>query len=217
MADGSSKSAIITAIATVTAALITGYFAYSTKTTAPGKSTEPTTSSVKKRSTDLLQTPWHGWQFWQEGEQSDLLAVDLRTTRVLLKKAPFQIRMPDYPEDVAVQICVWKDNSIFGKISSYSSITDVPFYQDGTVVADTERGSGTLFLSAEEHNYFHAPRRISIGNSQQAVQISSFWSGGNELSLSTRNLYLVAFVNENGDEVVGNSEYEFLVLDFSGN
>ena len=65
---------------------------------------------------ELMRTPELGLEFWQRDQKNLMFATqgEKRVTRVLLKRAPFEIRCPHF--EAAVQICAWSDASIFDAI-----------------------------------------------------------------------------------------------------
>ena len=65
---------------------------------------------------ELMRTPELGLEFWQRDQKNLMFATqgEKRITRVLLKRAPFEIRCPHF--EAAVRICAWSDASIFDAI-----------------------------------------------------------------------------------------------------
>ena len=92
---------------------------------------------------------------------------------------------------------------------------DIPFYQPGTGVADSTFGFGALTLSNEAHNYFYS-QRLKTSGDYYAIGLSSLNLGdaSHPLAQQKAPLYLVVFVDLNRDEIMGNEEFEFFVLDF---
>ena len=162
---------------------------------------------------ELMRTPELGLEFWQRDEKNPMFTTqsDKRITRVLLKRAPFEIRCPHF--EAAVQISAWSDASIFDAIFAAKKLQDIPYFTPGTGMADTVFGSPTLDLTNIGHHHFVPERRRVISNQQDSIFLSSLTKDGNKLTDWPR-VYLVVFVNLNQADEVDSHEYECLVLDF---
>src|SRR5262245_13583435 len=147
---------------------------------------------------ELMRTPELGLEFWQRDQKNLMFAIqdEKRTTRVLLKPAPFEIRCPHF--EAAVQICAWSDPSIFDRIAAAKRLHDIPYFTPCTGRADTEFGSATLGLSNLSHHYFDPSRRRVISNQQDSIFFSSVRNVEDGTKLTDwPTVYLVVFVNLN--------------------
>jgi hypothetical protein len=169
--------------------------------------------------TDYLRTPWLALEVWQDGKAAGLLKVDLRRTRVSLKREPFEIRVPRLKDDAPVLVVAWTSDSIFSKTNQGDKADEESdsYFNPYKAMADTPAGSGTIILD-EDANYIYDEERLKpISDSQSTIFISSVSTGGeDEHSLKDQkdDLYLVIFRDFNHNKTIDNGEYEFLVLDF---
>jgi hypothetical protein len=162
-----------------------------------------------------MRTPELGLEFWQRDQKNLMFATqgEKPINRVLLKRAPFEMRCPHSEGDI--QICAWSDASIFDAISPGKKISEIPYFVPGTGMADTEFGSPVLRLSNISHNYISGSRRRVISNQQDSIFFSSMREVQNGATLTNwPTVYLVVFVNLNQDHVIDPHEYECLILDF---
>lgn len=187
--------------------------------------TAPSASSSVSRS-GLFRTPWLGLEFYRDDRrlpivpQPQPLGYDRSRdiVEVEVGEAPFEIRMPALPPDEGMRICAWVDDSIFAKVLQDKTVTiDSPF-MTGKGMADTAAGSGALYLDNDAFNYFKGTRLAHIGEHQDAAYISSF-----EVPERVRpdltadfgphtSVYLVVYINRDGDDMTDSGEYEFVVL-----
>jgi TIR domain len=162
---------------------------------------------------ELMRTPELGLEFWQRDQKNLMFATqgEKRVTRVLLKRAPFEIRCPHF--EAAVQICAWSDASIFDAILGAKKLEDIPYFTPGTGMADTVFGSATIELTNLGHHHFVPERRRVISNQQDSIFFSSVMKDDKKLT-DWPTVYLVVFVNFNQTNVIDSHEYECLILDF---
>ena len=132
-------------------------------------------------------------------------------SRVVLEPGPFEIRCPHFKG--TVQICAWLDDSIFAQIAPDKKIDDVPYFSDGTGIADSKFGTPRLRLENQAHNYFDDSRRRTISDQQDSIYISKLSQGEKELT-EWPTVYLVVFVNQEEDKIVTTDEFERIVLEF---
>ncbi|MGW0483417.1 serine/threonine protein kinase [Nonomuraea sp. NPDC003214] len=183
----------------------------------------PTTSSPSASTGNaVVRSPRLGLEFWQGNAAAPLALTDLDApvTRVSLQAAPFELRFPSVPEERAVQVCAWTDDSVFD-ITDGAKTADHRCFAPGTGMADFEHGSGTLFLNDEGHNYLIGDRVTRHSDTQDKVLVSSIFQGDTQQPIAEQrgDLYLTVFVDHDGDQVfkqAGEGEYEYLVLDFPG-
>jgi TIR domain len=164
---------------------------------------------------ELMRTPELGLEFWQRDQKNLMFAIqgERRITRVLLKRAPFEIRCPHF--EAAVQICAWSDASVFDAIFTAKRLQDIPYLTPGTGMADTVFASATLELTNIGHQYFHPERRRVISSQQDSIFFSSLANVEDRKKLSDwPTVYLVVFVNLNQSDEIDSHEYECLILDF---
>ena len=164
---------------------------------------------------ELMRTPELGLEFWQRDQKNLMFSTEgeKHAIRVLLKRAPFEIRCPHF--EAPVQICAWSDASIFDVIVAAKKLEDVPYFSPGTGRADTEFGSATLGLSNLSHHHFVPERRRVISSQQDSIFFSSVVNieDGKKLA-DWPTVYLVVFVNSNQTDEIDPHEYECLILEF---
>jgi TIR domain-containing protein len=162
---------------------------------------------------ELMRTPELGLEFWQRDQKNLMFATqdEKRITRVLLKRAPFEIRCPHFEE--AVQICAWSDASIFDAIVAGKTLDEIPYFTPGTGMADTEFALANLWLNNHGHHHFVPSRRRVISNQQDSIFFSSLIKDDKKLS-DWPTVYVVVFVNLNQTNEIDSDEYECLILDF---
>jgi len=182
---------------------------------------KPSETSETRPPTDLLRSPWLGLEVWQDGKASGLFKVDLRRTRVSLKSAPFEIRVPRLKDDPPVLMVAWTSDSIFSKIDQGDKADEESdsYFNPYKSMADTPAGSGTIMLDEDANYVFDEDRLKSISDNQSTMFLSSVLNvagDGDEHSLKDQkgDIYLVLFRDFNRNKTVDNGEYEFLILDF---
>jgi len=179
------------------------------------ESPKPIPGDANPAGEELMRTPGLGLEFWQR-DQKNLMFVtegEKRIIRVLLKRAPFEIRSPHF--EGAIQICAWSDASIFDAIVAAKKLEDIPYFSPGTGRADTEFGSAGLGLSNLSHHHFVPERRRVISNQQDSIFFSSIVNVDDGKKLNDwPTVYLVVFVNLNQTNEIDSHEYECLILDF---
>ncbi len=181
----------------------------------PSENPNPIPENASAAGEELMRTPELGLEFWQR-DQKNLMFVtegEKRIIRVLLKRAPFEIRSPHF--EGAVQICAWSDASVFDAIVAAKKLEDIPYFSPGTGRADTEFGSAALGLSNLSHHHFVPERRRVISSQQDSIFFSSIVNieDGKKLT-DWPTVYLVVFVNRNQTDEIDSHEYERLILDF---
>jgi hypothetical protein len=176
----------------------------------------------------VMHTPWLGLRFVQDGREAGLVNTDSYTTQVRLARHPFTIMLPTRGADDTYRITAWSDESIFAEAADNVQETrrDPPslpaFFAPGTGLADTGAGSGTLMLDNEAHHYLEG-LRLGPDPKQHLYFVSQVFRrnpSGDAVTIpikaQKKPIYLVAFLDENGDHSMQNGEYEFIVLNFGG-
>ena len=168
----------------------------------------------------VQHTPWLALRFVQDGAEVRLARRDLYTTEVRLRRAPFQIRLPTRGKDDVYLLTAWTEDSIFASIPLGRDLADndepFSYFAPAGGIADTEAGSGTLYLNNEGHLYLGG-LRLGPDPANHVVLFSTVFSlDGEEQPMArvTEPLYLVVFHDEDDDGVVENGEYDFVVLNF---
>ena len=169
----------------------------------------------------VAQTPWLGLRFEQEGQQVRLIMQGLYRTEVRLRPGPFRILLPSHGRDDVYQLAASTDDSIIVEAPVDVDLDDpaneerAVYFGPGTGIADTEAGSGTLYLNRRGHNYLRG-LRLGPDPANHVVFYSSVFEDGEMAPMTAMNgrLFLVAFRDADGDHVMENGEYEFLILDF---
>ena len=168
--------------------------------------------------TDYLRTPWLGLEVWQDGKANGLFRGDLKSTRVAMSRAPFEIRVPRAKGDAPILVAAWTSRSLFDqlKMGEKLDINAESFFNPYKAMADTSAGSATLMLNDDAHYVYDEERLKPISDSQNTIFISSILNDGDEQSVTSQkdDIYLVVFRDLDKNETVDNGEYEFLILDF---
>lgn len=168
--------------------------------------------------TDYLRTPWLGLEVWQDGKANGLFKVDSYSTRVVMSRAPFEIRVSRVKDDPPILVAASTNRSLFGQLKRGEKldIDAESFFNPYKAVADTRAGSATLMLNDDAHYVYDEERLKPISDSLNTIFISSILSDGDEQSVTSQkdDLYLVIFRDLDKNETVDNGEYEFLILDF---
>lgn len=172
--------------------------------------------------TQVAHTPWLGLRLEQDGKPVRLIRRDLRTIEARLAPRPFRILFPKRRAEVAYQLCAWTGKAVFRQLRPGPAGADPnaggehPCFLPGTGMADTEAGSGMLMLDPGGNNYL-IDLRLGPDPEHPAVLYSSLWTrAGGEVPMARAegNIYVVAFHDTDGNGLLGNGEYDFLVLRF---
>jgi hypothetical protein len=191
-----------------------------TSNTASNTSANVTVKPTETRApTDYLRTPWLGLEFWQDGKSNGLFKGDLKSTRVAMSRAPFEIRVPRIKDDPPVLVAASTSRSLFDqlKMGEKLDINAESFFNPYKAVADTRAGSATLMVSDDSHYVYDEERLKPISDSMTTIFISSIlFNADVEQSVTSQkdDIYLVIFRDLDKSETVDNGEYEFLILDF---
>jgi len=186
-----------------------------------GPTPRTSTPAANGGASGLLRTPRLGLEFWQNGAQDGMefgTRAGKDVVTATMRAAPFELRFPKQPKDVAIQVCAWTDDSIFS-VEDGAAVSTSPYFRPGTGVADYEYGSGTLFLNDEGHNHFVDTRIAAQSASEDKVYVAQTWLQQKATPLTQRkgDVYLTVFIDKNKDgtfELTGPAEYEFVVLHF---
>jgi hypothetical protein len=169
--------------------------------------------------TDYLRTPWLGLEVWQDGKANGLFKGDLKSTRVAMSRAPFEIRVPRVKDDPPLLVAASTSRSLFDqlKMGEKLDINAESFFNPYKAAADTRAGSATLMVSDDSHYVYDEERQKPISDSMTTIFISSIlFNADVEQSVTSQkdDIYLVIFRDLDKSETVDNGEYEFLILDF---
>lgn len=168
---------------------------------------------------ELLVTPRLGLQLWQNDVQNEMFFRDESSDviRVAMKADPFELRFPrEQDRELGIRICAWVDESIF-IIDAGMKREQVPFFTPGTGVADYDYGSGRLLLADKAHNYFVGTRIAQQSETQDKIYVATVArseAATTPLTRQKEDLFLVAYVDKNKDNVIDLGEFEYVVLDF---
>lgn len=171
---------------------------------------------------EIIHTPWLALRFVQEGREAGLVRRNSYLTEVRLRRAPFRLLLPKRGPNDVYQLCAWTDDSIFsiaydGKRPRLPGAPEPFYFSPGTGIADTDAGSGTLFLRNDGHNYLIG-LRLGPDPDRHQVQYSTVWRERTETRIEDADgpLYLVAFFDEDKDGRLENGEYDLIKLVFTG-
>jgi len=116
---------VLAIVALLTAGFAFYKFAGSSARLGSRASRSPIPQNASPAGEELMRTPELGLEFWQRDQKNLMFATqdEKRITRVLLKRAPFEIRCPHFEE--AVQICAWSDASIFDAIVAGKTLDEI--------------------------------------------------------------------------------------------
>lgn len=162
----------------------------------------------------VARTPWLGVEVWQDDRRVPLSVVGDRTdgpVRAVVSRAPFELRFPRLRADVDLGVCTWTDDSVF-YLREDGSIEDVPCLAAGTGIADTEAGSGDLFVADDGHSAFGGGRVRHLDADTDAVFVSRIVGG--DAPLGPGRYYLTMLVDADGDRKVSRPEFDYLILDY---
>ncbi|HEX8222902.1 MAG TPA: hypothetical protein VF605_03700 [Allosphingosinicella sp.] len=172
--------------------------------------------------TEVAHSPWLGIRLVQDGKPARLMRRDLRTVEVRLAPRPFRILFPRRDAAVAYQLCAWTGKGLFRQLRPRPTDADPnagaehPCFLPGTGMADTEAGSGMLMLDPGGNNYL-VDLRLGPDPERPAVFYSSLWTrAGGQVPIARARgaIYVVAFHDADGNGLLGNGEYDFLMLRF---
>ena len=170
---------------------------------------------------DIIHTPWLALRFVQDGREARLVRHNLYLTEAKLSRAPFRLLLPKRGPGDVYQLCVWTDDSIFSiaQGGERPRLPDAPepfYFSFGTGIADTEAGSGTLYLRDDGHNYLIG-LRLGPDPDRHEVQYSTVWKDRTETRIEDVDgpIYLVAFFDEDKDGRMENGEYDLIKLSFA--
>ncbi|GAB2869906.1 hypothetical protein GCM10027176_84490 [Actinoallomurus bryophytorum] len=182
----------------------------------------PTTRvSTQAAAQGLQRTPRLGLEFWQDGTQDPMSFAtqgDKDVVTVSMRAAPFELRFPELPADVALEVCAWTDDGIF-TVKDGAAVSDSPYFRPGTGLADYEYGSGTLYLNNEGHNHLVGTRIAAQSAGESKVSFGQTFRDQRATPLRNQRgeLYLTVFADKDEDgrfRLTGPAEYEFVVLRF---
>ena len=170
--------------------------------------------STPPHGTDMMKTPVLGIEFWQENQSHPIFVSREASSifRVQLKPAPFEIHYPRRNTDL--QLCAGTDLSVYEIIAVGKKISDVPYFNPGTGMAEGEFGGGRLYLTNQAHHYITEWRSRPRDGGRDSLMIKSI-STESEPDAGWPTVCLVFFFNLNGDDLVDANEFERVVLDFS--
>jgi hypothetical protein len=178
-------------------------------------------ASAREPRAEVIHTPWLALRFVQDGKEARLIRRNLYSTEVKLRRAPFRLLLPKRGPNDVYQLCAWTDDSIFSIAyrGERPRLPDAPepfYFSLGTGIADTEAGSGTLYLRNDGHNYLIG-LRLGPDPDRHEVQYSTVWKERTETVIEQVEgpLYLVAFFDEDRDGRMENGEYELITLTFA--
>jgi hypothetical protein len=170
----------------------------------------------------VTRTPILGLQFWQNGAAATMSPNWQRgatiVTTVYLKPGPFELRFPKASPDNGIGICAWTDNSIFS-IQDGTPVASNQYFGDGRGFADTEYGSGTLFVDNQGFNYLAGHRVAAFSSDTDKVDFTQTGHGAYQdipLQQQKTDLYLTLFIQKTTDATFhDNTELEYVVLHFA--
>ena len=95
-------------------------------------------------------------------ERRPLLRATAGAVRVSMTQEPFEFRIPGVSAEDSIEITAHLEDAIF-KVKSRRRLnaTTIPFFAGGTGMADTNFGSGELFLCDDGHMYLDLSSRLA--------------------------------------------------------
>jgi hypothetical protein len=178
---------------------------------------------------DIGQTPRLGLQFWQ---QATLAPMKLGpespdpVVTVSLARQPFEIWFPNLPEKVALRIATATDPTILsishGCDLSRTDLTGADqrfsdYFGPGHGGADFEYGGAGLFLDSKDAcNYFIGSRVQFAAEGMSKVAVGAWVQNGVRIPIykNVGDVYLLAFIDSNLNEICDLGELEHLHLRF---
>jgi hypothetical protein len=177
---------------------------------------------AREKGVEIIHTPWLALRFVQDGKEAPMVRRNLYLAEVRLRRAPFRLLLPKRGPDDVYQLCAWTDDSIFsiaygGERPRRPDAPEPFYFSPGTGIADSEAGSGTLYLRNDGHNYLIG-LRLGPDPDRHEVQYSTLWNERGETRIEDVDgpLYLVAFFDEDKDGRLENGEYDLIKLVFTG-
>ncbi len=180
---------------------------------------EPQLLNREFKGEEYFHSPWLGIEIFQGDEKVEMVSQGsyaYRRINARMTANPFMIRIPKRTEDDVVQICVWKNDSIFQAARKGLKTEEIPFFTPGTGIAGAVFSIPELYISNESHNYFRNERLEIYSESQHSISVSKFIQKRNEYHISKQKepLYMVIFMDLNNNSILEHQESEYFVLDF---
>ncbi|BCW69722.1 hypothetical protein NicSoilB8_07660 [Arthrobacter sp. NicSoilB8] len=170
---------------------------------------------------EFEQTPKLGLQFLQDGVQVGMHSADssdITSIRLKMLTKPFELRFPQPPPHVAVQICGWTDSSVFDLPAQGVRMEDAGCFAPGHGVADYEYASGRMVIAREGMNYLVDNRIIPAGDGKGKTYFSTIvtepYATVPLTKLKGKTLFLTVVIDYNSDQFISFGEYEYVELDF---
>ena len=142
------------------------------------------------------------------------------------RSTPIEVRVPKDRGAPAVQMSAWHKpvhfERVFAGVSLTAGMSIVGYrsvFGQGEGMAPSSReGYTEIFLSEFGHHYYIDERLTSANQSQDRIEISRFYDlkekTGHEIAGQTQPLYLVFFLNNNGNGCIDRGEFEVFILYF---
>lgn len=174
------------------------------------------------RPAPVIHTPWLALRFIQDGAEAPMVRRNLYLTEVQLRRAPFRLLLARRGADDTYRIAAAEVDAVFepahhGRSPRGADSPEPLYFSPGSGIADTGAGSGTLYLNPEGHNHLTG-LRLGPDRERHEVQFSTLFVEGREIPMDRviGPIFLVAYLDEDGDQQMENGEYDLIRLDFAG-
>jgi hypothetical protein len=135
-------------------------------------------------------------------------------TVVNLRPAPFRMRFPRFAPHVAVEVCAWRDDSIFS-LDDKETTEDVEFLGRGKGLADSEFGDGVLKMTPKARGYYIGNRIADGPDNMGEIFFTDMWDLVSQkrapLTQQEDDIFLTVYVNlaREKDLTAADSEHDF--------
>jgi hypothetical protein len=178
-------------------------------------------SAARAQRADFLRTPVLGLEVWQGGTRRPLLRASAGAIRVTMIQEPFEFRIPGVTAEDHVKITANFDDAMFKYVETTTERDRIPFFAGGTGMADTNFGSGELFLCDDGHMYLDwssrlAPQDGGGGATVLFHSIRLISDGSSEVVAlpRDRNVYTIVHLARPSTTSAGPYDSERLILSF---
>jgi len=164
---------------------------------------------------DVLKAPNTSIKFVQNGSFIKMVSEDDAPYEVNMISGYFEIRSP---ADMT-QVCAWKDESIFEKVSADTDIMK-DFGSCMFIYKSMAMGKDADYLilskgNAQSLNEVHGTKKIS--DEEYAHTVTHFLVEGKPMSKQSigEPVYMVVWIDGNKDKIVDEDEFDRLIIKFT--
>lgn len=171
-----------------------------------------------------VRSPWLGIEFWQNGTPLPLERGEDALTSILNPRAaPIEIRIPKSRKAATVQMNAWNTAVNFSRaqnrISLEAGLNLVGYrsvFGQGEGMAASREGYTEVILSEYGNHYLVDERLYSATDTHDGFRMEKFYTLPSRKTYAIEGwrdpVYLVFFINANGDGCIDPGELENVVL-----